>query len=290
AVPAKAARHVPGSEGRAARPARPEAASGPDAAALPERRGNRGAPRAQPARRGGALPRPALASGARDRRPADARLRRHGLVPRRVRGGGRCNLRPDEDLAAGGESRRRREPDRASGADDARVDRRSAVRRAEEPDPALGRARVRGRPDRRSRGRARPFGRRRRRLKKLEDAYGRLIADYLETGEGIEIVERHDGFIDASRYGPAAYFSPFRKWPKAERKAMRLARGRVLDVGCGAGRVALYLQERGHDVVGIDLSPLAVEIARRRGVKDVRELPVTRVSRRLGRFDTIVMY
>ena len=127
-------------------------------------------------------------------------------------------------------------------------------------------------------------------MKKLEDAYGQLIADYLETGEGIEIVERHDGFIDASRYGPAAYFFPFRKWPKAERKAMRLARGRVLDVGCGAGRVALYLQERGHDVVGIDLSPLAVEVARGRGVKDVRELPVTRVSRRLGRFDTIVMY
>ena len=127
-------------------------------------------------------------------------------------------------------------------------------------------------------------------MKKLEDAYGRLIADYLETGEGIEIVERHDGFIDASRYGPAAYFFPFRKWPKAERKAMRIARGRVLDVGCGAGRVALYLQERGHDVVGIDLSPLAVEVARGRGVKDVRELPVTRVSRRLGRFDTIVMY
>ena len=127
-------------------------------------------------------------------------------------------------------------------------------------------------------------------MKKLEDAYGRLITDYLETGEGIEIVERHDGFIDASAYGPAFYFFPFRKWPKAERKAMRLARGRVLDVGCGAGRVALYLQERGHDVVGIDLSPLTVEVARRRGVKDVRELPVTRVSRRLGRFDTIVMY
>jgi SAM-dependent methyltransferase len=127
-------------------------------------------------------------------------------------------------------------------------------------------------------------------LKSSEDAYGRLILDYLEKGEGIEIVERDDGFIGASGYGPGAYFLPFRKWPKAERAAMRLARGRVLDVGCGAGRVALYLQERGHEVVGIDLSPLAVEVARRRGVKDVRELSVTRVSRKLGSFDTIVMY
>ena len=127
-------------------------------------------------------------------------------------------------------------------------------------------------------------------MKDREDAYGRLILDYLQTGEGIEIVERDDGFIDASGYNPAAYFFPFPRWPKAERAAMRYAKGRVLDVGCGAGRVALHLQKRGHDVVGIDISPLAVEVARRRGVEDVRELPVTRVSGRLGRFDTIVMF
>ena len=64
----------------------------------------------------------------------------------------------------------------------------------------------------------------------------------------------------------------------------------MLEVGCGAGRVALELHVRGHEVVGIDLSPLAVEVSRRRGVKDVRELPVTQVSRELGRFDTFVMF
>ena len=127
-------------------------------------------------------------------------------------------------------------------------------------------------------------------MKDLEDAYGRLILEYLETGEGTEIVERVDGFVDSGMYGPAAYFAPFRRWPKAERQALRLASGRVLDVGCGAGRVALELQERGHDVVGIDLSPLAVEVCRRRGVREVRELPVTRLSRELGLFDTIVMF
>jgi SAM-dependent methyltransferase len=117
-----------------------------------------------------------------------------------------------------------------------------------------------------------------------------LILQYLEESEGIEIVEREGGFIDAGMYGPAAYFSPFRRWPKTERQALRLARGRVLDVGCGAGRVALELQERGHEVVGIDLSPLAVEVSKRRGVRDARELPVTQVGGELGRFDTIVMF
>ena len=127
-------------------------------------------------------------------------------------------------------------------------------------------------------------------MKKLEDAYGQLVLRYFEKGEGIEVVERDDGFIDASGFGPASYFAPLRRWPKAERKAFRWAHGRVLDIGCGAGRAALELQERGHEVVGIDLSPLAVEVARRRGVKDVRELAVTQVSRRLGRFDTFVMF
>jgi SAM-dependent methyltransferase len=117
-----------------------------------------------------------------------------------------------------------------------------------------------------------------------------LILQYLEEREGIEIVERQGGFITASSFGPAAYFAPFRRWPKAERQALRLAHGRVLDVGCGAGRVALELQERGHEVVGIDLSPLAVEVSGRRGVRDARELPVTKVGRELGRFDTIVMF
>ena len=57
---------------------------------------------------------------------ADARLRRHGLVPRRLGGGGRRARRAHEDLPARRVARRRREPDRAPGADDARLDRRRA--------------------------------------------------------------------------------------------------------------------------------------------------------------------
>lgn len=127
-------------------------------------------------------------------------------------------------------------------------------------------------------------------MKEREDAYGRLILDYLEGTPAPEIVERDDGVINASRFGPDFYFAPFRRWPKTQRSALRLVRGRVLDIGCGAGRVAIELQERGHEVVGIDVSPLALEVARRRGAKDVRELAVTQVGPTLGRFDTIVMF
>lgn len=39
--------------------------------------------------------------------------------------------------------------------------------------------------------------------------------------------------------------------------------GPVLDVGCGPGQVTSYLQQRGLDVAGVDLSPRMIEHARR---------------------------
>lgn len=42
----------------------------------------------------------------------------------------------------------------------------------------------------------------------------------------------------------------------------RVAPGRALEVGCGTGTNTLWLATRAFDVVGVDLSPLAVEQAR----------------------------
>lgn len=109
----------------------------------------------------------------------------------------------------------------------------------------------------------------------------------LLDGTGPEIIERDDGFVDAATM---VYFAPAAKWPAVERRALRWARGRVLDVGVGAGRAALELQRRGRSVVGIDVSPGAVEVARARGVRDVRLLAFEEVDESLGHFDTIVMF
>jgi len=127
------------------------------------------------------------------------------------------------------------------------------------------------------------------RLTDKQDAYGHAMHDYLHGKGGYEIVEREDG-LAASSAGPPAYFAAHRNWDPMERKAIRFARDRVLDIGCGAGRVALYLQEKGHEVLGIDVSPLAVRVCRERGVKRAKVMSITQVSRRLGVFDTIVMF
>jgi SAM-dependent methyltransferase len=121
-----------------------------------------------------------------------------------------------------------------------------------------------------------------------DDAYGHEIYDAFLGKEVLEIVEREDGWIAAS-HTPQTYFAPFEEWPSIEQEAMGYVRGRALDIGCGAGRNCLYLQEQGFDVLGIDLSPLAVEVCKQRGVKNVLNLSITQVSRKLGQFDTILM-
>ena len=45
--------------------------------------------------------------------------------------------------------------------------------------------------------------------------------------------------------------------------ATELSPRRVLDLGCGQGRNAVWLATQGHRVTGIDLSPVAIEQARR---------------------------
>ena len=125
---------------------------------------------------------------------------------------------------------------------------------------------------------------------KIGDAFGKLLAAGLEQDGVMEVVERDDGFVAAS---PSAhYFAPFRSWPPHQRQGMRYVRGRVLDVGCGAGRVTLHLEERGHEVVAIDASAEAVEVCSKRGVNDPRVMrlaDVGRSSNELGVFDTILL-
>ncbi len=49
------------------------------------------------------------------------------------------------------------------------------------------------------------------------------------------------------------------------------------------------LQQNGHEVVGVDNSPLAVKVCRERGLKDIREISVYDMGDSLGVFDTVIM-
>ena len=125
-------------------------------------------------------------------------------------------------------------------------------------------------------------------MKQHAEAFGQLLYDFLRGDDRYEIVERSDGYVDVASLA-GAYFSSYEEWPSQKQEAMRYVMGRTLDIGCGAGRMSLYLQEQGHDVIGIDVSSLAVKVCRLRGVKQVRRLSITQLNAPLGHFDTLLM-
>lgn len=124
---------------------------------------------------------------------------------------------------------------------------------------------------------------------RVGDAFGDALQQCWRRGGrygvAYEIAERDDGFIsvvDAAHYlRPPDKLGPLDQW------ACEHAVGRILDVGCGAGRQAVALMAGGHEVVGIDPSPGAIEIARERGVQAI--LGTLEDDFDLGIFDTVLM-
>ena len=121
-----------------------------------------------------------------------------------------------------------------------------------------------------------------------QDAFGQLLNDYYSGEDCYEVIERDDGFLNVAD-NMSMYFATFDDWQPHVRAPMESVRGRVLDVGAGAGRFAFYLQEKGHEVVGIDVSAGALEVCRKRGVRDVRQAPFHRIDGSLGVFDTVLL-
>ena len=104
-----------------------------------------------------------------------------------------------------------------------------------------------------------------------EDAFGAALVDYLDGRDVPELVlETDDGGTGPAMH-PEGFFRSFARWAWWDRKLLPLVEhGPLLDLGAGAGRASLYLQERGLPVTAVDASPGAVEVCRRRGVGDVR--------------------
>jgi len=123
------------------------------------------------------------------------------------------------------------------------------------------------------------------------DAFGLEMWACYKGGPPFEIVERDDGYIDAAN-STGQYFAEFKDWPERQKRGMKFVRGdNALDVGCGAGRVSLFLQSKGIHVTAIDSSPLAVRISKKRGVKKARVVPFEGIERiRENGFTTVVMF
>ncbi|MBI9061192.1 MAG: class I SAM-dependent methyltransferase [Marinilabiliaceae bacterium] len=91
--------------------------------------------------------------------------------------------------------------------------------------------------------------------------------DYLQGEKNGKITVRSN--IAEDDYIPVKYlFRTFHQMPGLEQKALILCQGKVLDIGSGVGSHALYLQEKGLSVDCLDISPVNIQVASQRGVKN----------------------
>jgi SAM-dependent methyltransferase len=129
---------------------------------------------------------------------------------------------------------------------------------------------------------------------RVGDAFGFILLACLEAGAEpgsvLAIIERDDGYLDSQ--DASFYFLPYDHWDRLDHWLADRAIGRVLDVGAGAGRAALHFQEAGHEITALDVSPLACQVCRGRGVHDVVEGTVFELHRSPERplFDTVLLW
>src|SRR5579863_3925119 len=95
------------------------------------------------------------------------------------------------------------------------------------------------------------------------DAFGQALLDLAAGSASSAVIERDDGWVSGD--GLAYLDAP----QGPDLWAVDQAFGRVLDVGAGAGRASLLLQDRGQEVLALDTSPGAVRCCQQRGVREV---------------------
>lgn len=119
------------------------------------------------------------------------------------------------------------------------------------------------------------------------DPMGAAIRDYQNKGKASRLRVLSSMF-DEDEMPVAHLFRTFNQMPRLEQKALSMAKGRVLDIGAGAGCHALALQERGLEVKAIDISPLSCEVMKERGVKDAECVNLFNPQLQ-GKYDTLLL-
>jgi SAM-dependent methyltransferase len=121
----------------------------------------------------------------------------------------------------------------------------------------------------------------------MKDLFGKAIFDF-QTNNSPEDLITETNISESDEMSVAYLFRSYNEMPQLEQKALQLAKGKVLDVGCGAGSHSLRLQnDRNLDVTSIDISPKAIQACKLRGLKNARVQDMLTLENE--KFDTILL-
>ena len=119
----------------------------------------------------------------------------------------------------------------------------------------------------------------------MKDVFGKALLDY-HNGHYSEDIITSTSISDNDVLPLPYLFRDFKDMPKLEQRALKLSKGSVLDVGCGAGNHSLYIQNKGLNVKAIDISRGAIQVSKERGVLHTE---LKSVLEEVDTFDTILL-
>jgi SAM-dependent methyltransferase len=120
----------------------------------------------------------------------------------------------------------------------------------------------------------------------MQDILGQAMTAYYQRKSAAKLWVNN-------RYGPREempvmiYFRNSNEMPELEWVALQQCRGKILDIGAGAGSHALALQQLGQEVTALDISPQLTRLMKERGVKKVVCKDFFELTS--GRYDTLLL-
>ena len=123
-------------------------------------------------------------------------------------------------------------------------------------------------------------------MEHYKDIQGHAIYDFWKNGKATSL-KVHNSYGVPERMPVKHFFKPYHELPEVEQMALHICEEDILDVGAGAGKHALVLQEMQKKVAALEISPLAAKVMRQRGVEEVIEQDIYSFKGR--RFNTILM-
>ena len=125
----------------------------------------------------------------------------------------------------------------------------------------------------------------------MKDLFGKAILDF-QTNNSPEDLITETSISEEDVMSVEYLFRSYDKMPLLEQKALQLAKGKVLDVGCGAGSHSFYLQSmKKLDVCSIDISENAIAACKLRGLKNTQVQNILEIDsdNPENKFDTILL-
>lgn len=121
----------------------------------------------------------------------------------------------------------------------------------------------------------------------MKDLFGKAMFDF-QTNNSPEDIITETTISEEDEMSVDYLFRSYDEMPKLEQKALQLAFGKTLDVGCGAGSHSLSLQnDRNLEVTSIDISEKAIETCKLRGIKNAKVQNILDFEGE--KFDTIIL-